>query len=360
MAAVPYAPPHFETPKRGLQTTMSSISTAMILVLIAAVGASALYTRLSGRKLVRDCWDKLRLAARPLDAWDAHWAAETDRSDIIVCMTTLPSRLELIDATLKSLLHQRRAPAKIRLHVPQKSRREGVTYEVPERLTKLASLEIVHCEEDWGPATKLVPALNDCEPQQRLLVVDDDKLYAPDLVESMERASDERPDIAIGNSGWSVPPDLQHRPVTMWSNLRGKPPARLKSTLVREPRRVDILQGYSGYLVRPAFFDLEELLEGYEGAPPEAFFVDDIWISGHCDAERWVLPTGRFCFVSWLRLRLHDRTSLGQRDAETAPERHPNTVVAQHLHDRWQSTSTRTPSTSTSPTPSATARTQRG
>lgn len=311
----------------------------MVGAVIALLLATVIYDRLSGRRLVRDSFDKLRLAGRSVSAWDAYWAANPCRSDIVVCLTTVPARIDEIDATLKSLLYQHRAPARIRLHVPRTSKREGVPYLVPAWIERLAAVEVVRCDEDFGPATKLIPALRDLEPSQALLVVDDDKLYAPCLVDDMHRASHARPDIAIGSSGWSVPEDLTHQRVTSWLNLRGKPPARLKASVLRSPVRVDILQGYSGYLVRPAFFDVDQLIEGYAGAPPEAFFVDDVWISGHCNAEKWVLPARRFCFVSWRRVRLHDRTSLGERDAHTDPAQHPNTVVIRHLRDRWHAAS---------------------
>lgn len=313
-----------------------NISTALIAV--AVLAAIVTYNRLSGRNLIQDCWDKLRLTTRSVDVWDAHWAANRTRSDIVICLTTLPSRINKIDATLKSLLYQTRAPARIRLHVPDKSRREGVAYEVPAWLEGLESVEVVRCSEDWGPATKLIPALKETPADQRLLVVVDDKLYAPDLVESMHQRSAEQPDVAFGSSGWVVPNDFMHRKVTSLGNLRGEPPSGRKATAVRAPTQVDILQGYSGYLVRPSFFDLDALLDGYDSAPPEAFFVDDVWISGYCRVPKWVMPARRFCFVSWLRASLHDRTSLGQREAETDPEQPPNTIIIRHPHDRWLTT----------------------
>jgi len=315
---------------------MNVLLVSIAVVLACAWVGAFVYHRFSGRHFFRDGIDKLRMSTHSLSAWDAHWRKKPERSDIVVCLTTLPSRLPHLDATLKSLLYQTRAPAKIRLHVPRWSIREDVAYAIPDWLGALESVEVVVCDRDWGPATKLIPALLDCEPQQRLLVVDDDKLYPPTLVSDFDRWSTDRPDVVIASSGWSVPEDLTDRTVTVWSNFKGVPPARRKATLVTSPTPIDIVQGHSGYLVRPSDFDLESLIEGYADAPEEAFFVDDVWISGHCRVEKWIMPARRFCFVSWQHVGLFDRTSLGTRDADTDRERHPNTVMIRYLRDQWR------------------------
>ena len=76
-------------------------------------------------------------------------------------------------------------------------------------------------------------------PDRKLLIVDDDKLYPPDMVERFHLWAEAYPDTAIGSSGWVVPADLTDRPVTAWRTLRGAPPARLKATRVSTPIAVD-------------------------------------------------------------------------------------------------------------------------
>ncbi len=321
------------------------LATLVILVTLA-IGASiviAIYDRLSGRSFIRDGLDKIRLGRRSVAEWDAHWKANPNRSDIIVCLTTLPSRLPLIDATLKSLMAQHRAPAKIRLHVPKESRRENIPYDVPPWLQTLDSVEVITTQEDWGPATKLIPALYECRPHQRLLVVDDDKLYAPDLVDDLDHKSRTHPELIVASSGWCVPADLEDRAVTTLNTLKGLAPARLKSTHVPAPTRVDVVQGHSGYVVRPEQIDVDALVKGYESAPEDVFFVDDVWISAHALAEKWVFPADRFCFVSWLRLRVYDGTSLEAYAARSDAREHPNTIAIRYLRDRWMATGDPTP-----------------
>lgn len=294
-----------------------------------------LYDLFSGRRILLDLRDKARMGLRDVAAWDRRAQANPRRSDLVICLTTLPSRLPEIEATLKSLLYQSTAPARIRLHLPRLSRRERVGYQVPDWILALKSIEVVACEEDHGPATKFIPALQDLPADQRILVLDDDKLYPPDLVAHFDALSSEHPKTAMGSSGWCVPDDLRDRQVTAWGTLRGLPPGRRKATHVRAPEAVDIIQGHSAFLIRPAFFDVEQFVASYADGPKEAFYNDDIWMSGHCKVPKVVFPARRFCFVSWRRVGLYDRTSLGRRDAGINSQIETNTLLIRHLRDRW-------------------------
>lgn len=309
---------------------------AMIPAVVAAALAAGVktYDHLSGRNLLLDALDRFRLATRSLEEGDNHWASNIRRSDIVVCLTTTPARIGWLEGTLKTLLLQSCSPARIRLHLPAWSKREERAYEIPAFLEKLRAVQVVRCHE-WGPATKLIPALAEFPPQQRLLVVDDDMLYPADLVANFHAWSEANPHLAIASSGWIVPADLTDRPTTLWGNLRQAPPVPLKSTRIREPRRVDVFQGYSGYLVRPSFFDHAEVTD-YTHAPPEAFWVDDVWLSGHCKVRRVVFPARRYCFE---QVRLEARfkhTGLGRINrGDGTPEMRNNTIVIRALRDRW-------------------------
>lgn len=300
----------------------------------ALAGGLGLYNYLSGRDLLRDRRDEWRLAALSLAECAAFWERNPREADLVVCLTTTPSRLPYLAGTLKSLLRQTWRPRRIRLHLPEFSRREGRAYPALGALAAVPAVEVVRCE-DQGPATKLLPALTVFPPEQRLLVVDDDMLYPAELVENFQRWSTAWPELALGSSGWIVPADLTDRPTTLWSNLRQTPPTPLKSTRLKTPTRVDILQGYSGYLVRPGFFDLEAV-QRYAGAPPEAFFVDDVWFSAHCAAPKYVFPAGRYPFQEWRRLRLYQATSISRLNHGGGdPERRGNTILIRYFRERW-------------------------
>lgn len=310
---------------------MSTIGLVLALGLLAA----GLYGRLGGRTWARDTWTRLKLARHDVAHWDRLWQQRQDRSEAVVCLTTIPSRLPRLAPTLKSLLAQDLPVARIRLHLPAVSRREGCGYAVPDWLRALAAVEVVEVDRDWGPATKLIPALEAFAPDQPLIVVDDDMLYPPTLVSGLMGHAKRRPDDAIASSGWVVPLDLTDRPTRWWTHLFRISPAPVLATLVFAPYRVDVVQGYSGYLVRPRFFDLSAVRD-YQGAPEAAFFVDDVWFSAHCRAAKWVCPAPRYCMDRWSELTFLKDGSLGRiNSGDGSPETRNNTVMIRYFADRW-------------------------
>jgi hypothetical protein len=299
----------------------------------AAWAGTAAYDHLSGRSLVLDTWDRLRLGSRSLADWARHYEQNAARAEAIVCLTTTPTRIAHLGPTLVSLFAQRVRPAEIRLHVPAWSRREARAYEVPAWLSTLPIR--IERTEDFGPATKLLPALSACEGDQALLVLDDDKLYPESLVADLTQAAQRDPNVAWGSSGWRVPSDLIDRPTTLLSNLLARAPTPLKSTRTRREIEVDVLQGYSGYLVRPRFFDRDALFD-YRDAPDVAFYVDDVWISAHCRAPKKVLPQARYCFEPWSKRAIHGHTSLGRINRADGVHAHRhNSVLLRHFAATW-------------------------
>jgi len=310
---------------------------AIAAAVLAAILGVRLYNALTGRRLSKDLRDKRRLRARSLEDWDAFCVANPRNSDIVVCLTTTPSRIHLLADTLASLMWQSRRPRRIRLHVPDVCVRDGTPYEIPKAFEQLQSVDIVRCHDD-GPATKLIPALHDLPPDQWILVVDDDMIYPPDMIEAFGQQSQSRPGAAHALSGWIVPDDLTDRPTNLLSNVLQYPPVPLKCSRIWKERQIDILQGYAGFLVRPRFFDLDALTD-YTLAPEQARTVDDVWLSGHCQADKFVFPYDRYPFNSWRNHPHYVRTSLGRINrGDGDPSRRPNTIVVKHLRDAWMTT----------------------
>ena len=295
----------------------------------------AIYNFIEGKTLVHDTIDEWRLARADIRDLDRAWAANPNRSDVVFSLTTIPSRIEHIDDTLKSLMRQTLAPKEIRLNVPEFSRREQCVYEVPERLRALESVTIVECE-DYGPATKLIPSLLALPPDQRIVVVDDDRNYPQNLLADLVAASDEQPDAAFGFCGWIVPPDLVHRPANLYTIVFIKPPAPILARRIRRQRAMDIVRGVGGYLVRPRFFDVDALLD-YSDAPEAAFFVDDVWVSAHLHAKKFVVPARFSNYQPRRRKGFYDQTSLGwiNNRGEADVAQRNNSIVVQHFPDRW-------------------------
>ena len=85
------------------------------------------YNFFEGERLLHDLWYEFHLARTDIAALDRACAAAPERSDIIVSLTTIPSRIGFLADTLKSLLAQTRVPREIRLNLPAFSVRENRT-----------------------------------------------------------------------------------------------------------------------------------------------------------------------------------------------------------------------------------------
>lgn len=312
------------------------IAAALIGGLAVLALTLAVYEHYTGENPLLDAIYDARLRAARLPDLDRRNAENPRRSDVIVTLTTLPSRIDRIGPTIKSLLNQTVAPRAIRINLPASSRREGRAYAVPDWLSGLRSVTLAPCLVDYGPASKLLPALADATPAQRLLVVDDDRIYHRDLVESMAARSDAHPDAAVAASGWDAPADLTDRPTTLAATLLGRAPAPIKCTRVHGARDVDVMQGLAGYIVKPSFFDLAAIAD-YESAPDAAFFVDDVWISAHCRARKIVVGGSRTNFPSLVDARFFKRSSVALVNRGGGDlERRNNTIMLRHFADRWR------------------------
>ncbi len=301
------------------------------------VAAYGLFCRLEGRQPAREILYELRLGQHELRDLDATAAAK-ERSDLIVGLTTIPSRLPFLMPTLKSLLLQTVPPGKILLHLPRHSRREQVEYSVPEELQNLDVIQIVECP-DWGPATKILPALLDSEPDQLIVAVDDDRIYRPRLLEDLLDASVRHPDAAVGCYGLIVPLDrvdrrrgLIGRTVDGLGFRRG---VSLRGSRLRHALAVDILHGYGGVMVRPRFFDLDPLAD-LEGAPDAAWLEDDTWFAAHCRVPKLIVPGKPGSFPRIFGRRVFRASRLGAHNRGGAdPESRNTTVLMRMFSDRW-------------------------
>jgi hypothetical protein len=267
-------------------------------------------------------------------------AASSERSDIIVGLTTIPSRLPFLVPTLKSLLLQNVLPRKILLHLPEHSRREQVEYSVPQELEGLDVIKIVRCP-DWGPATKILPTLLESDPDQRVVAVDDDRIYRPTLLEDLLAASERNPDAAAGCFGLIVPLDrVDRRRGLVGRTIDGLRYGRgvsLRGSRLRHPLPVDILHGYGGVMVRPRFFDLDRL-QDLQSAPEAAWLEDDTWFAAHCRVPKLIVPSRPGSFPRYLGGGVYRSSRLGTHNrGGTDPEGRNTTVLMRMFSDRWMS-----------------------
>jgi hypothetical protein len=209
---------------------------------------------------------------------------KSDDLRVIVSLSTVPDRIGNLEPTIRSLLRQTRPPDEIVLAIPEFSLREQRHYIVPKFIARLPRVRVLHCGKDWGPATKFIPAIDDQLTAGRentlIMVVDDDRLYPRDALETYLYYSRQLPDAALCFRGAAMPSSLD------WNDAK-----MVYGRELREARRVAVITGCGSYLVRARFFDRS--LWDYTGAPSAAFYMDDIWISGWLSrraVKRYVVP----------------------------------------------------------------------
>lgn len=315
-----------------MDPTLLLIATGAAAAIPAGLGLHHLF---EGERLVGDILREHRLARVSLDELDAAWRRSARHAPVIVSLTTIPSRIGLIDLALKSLLDQSVPPERIVLQVPDWSAREGRGYEIPERIARLAAVEIRR-GHDLGPATKAIPTLMAGPPDRAVLVVDDDRMQPRWFVERFDAASRRHPDAALTLGGWVVPGDLTDRPTSVLGNLTMRPPAPVRAHRLRRPRPVDVMLGVMGYLVRPRFFDLARLADlGRD--PPAARLVDDVRTSALCRAPKLVIPAPGLGCLPKRGYGAFKRTALANLNrGDGDPETRNNTIAIRHFRDCWR------------------------
>ena len=242
---------------------------------------------------------------------------------VIISLSSLPDRIENLRPTLDCLLRQTRLPDEIVLVVPEFSVRQRRPYIIPGYLAQYSRVRIVRCNQDWGPATKFIPVMQEELAAGRgdtlVMVVDDDRIYARDALETYLHYHRQLPEAALGFRGAPMPLGL------VWTKPRLCLAAR-----IRKPRKVAVIMGCGSYLIQPRFFDAR--LWDYSAAPPGAFYMDDIWISGWLDrrgVEKYVVPGSAMM-----------RTVRQQSDSMTLDEvpngrRFNNNEAIAFFHDTW-------------------------
>ena len=249
---------------------------SLVLVILGALGLKRLFPVIRN---IRTRRRQVRFIRKTL----ANGRRSNDRR-VIASLSTVPDRIGNLEPTIRSLLKQTRPPDEIVLAIPEFSVREQRPYVVPKYISQLPRVRILHCAEDWGPATKFIGAIRDELAAGRentlIMVVDDDRLYPRDALETYLYYSEQLPNAALCFRGAAMPSTLD------WDDAK-----MIYAKDLREPRPVAVITGCGSYLVQPRFFD--QSLWDYSGAPPVAFYIDDIWISAWLSrrgVKRYVIP----------------------------------------------------------------------
>ncbi len=111
----------------------------------------------------------------------------------VVSFTTSPTRINKCGPMINSILDQSRRPDLFLLNIPEEFARTGEMYNVPKYIRK--SLTVNRIAVDYGPATKIVPAVlylrehaDIYDPEHtRIIYLDDDIAYPKKMVDTYEK-----------------------------------------------------------------------------------------------------------------------------------------------------------------------------
>jgi len=248
---------------------------------------------------------------------------------VIASLTTLPDRIHNLEPTIGCLLSQTRPPDEIILAVPENSIRQERSYSIPQYLSQFPALRILRSKTDWGPATKFIPVIQEELARGRndtlIMVVDDDRIYPSDAVETYLHYHEQLPNAALCFRGGPMP-----------RNFYWFLPKLFLGDRIREPKCVAVITGCGSYLIQPRFFD--STLWNYSEAPTSAFYMDDIWISGHLDRrgiEKYAVPTS-----AMMRTVRQQARTMSLHRVPRGRTYHNNEVV-EYFRDTWNVFSSR-------------------
>lgn len=215
---------------------------------------------------------------------------------VVVTCSTMPTRYDVLQKCVESLLKQTIKLDAIYITLPFKSRRLNIEYPLlPEYIRDNCS--IVHLKEDYGPVTKIVGGiLAEKDPNTVIISVDDDTIVDPDFVEVLLKYHKTHPKACICGTGalirigfcpyWTIISSL--RPFDKMKGFTGY-------NLKKHNNRCDLVFGVGGVLYTREMFPSNEALYKeflhYAMENDALFHNDDVLISAylsHVDVDRLV------------------------------------------------------------------------
>lgn len=223
---------------------------------------------------------------------------EPTRPRIVVTMTTLPGREDLITRACKSIMAQSIKPDVIYLTLPKISRRLKCPYSPMPDLIQQACI-IIEPETDFGPITKLYGALaSESDPETIIISCDDDIIYPPQLFETLLEKSYLQPEACICGSGLLVKYGMTFN--STYTNMDKFHQLNGLAGFLPPPsgRKVDIICGAAGTLYKRKFFgsmaECTEKLFEVSLSDMDILCNDDVLISGYLQSrgiDRMVFPS---------------------------------------------------------------------
>jgi len=178
----------------------------------------------------------------------------TGQRSLIASCTTVPSRLPQLHHAVQSICEQNMRPDKVVVAVPLESQSLRSLSSYAETMpSELRALREGGCPivfirgDDFGPATKLIPALLLAARDDDLIVTfDDDNWYSPELLSSLVSHEAAYPNAVLAHSGYTLKGSPWRHP--NFAYVRGND---LRHNI---PAPVHIIAGFLGVMYKRRFF----------------------------------------------------------------------------------------------------------
>eukprot|EP00569_Conticribra_weissflogii_P011766 CAMPEP_0171387390 /NCGR_PEP_ID=MMETSP0879-20121228/39975_1 /TAXON_ID=67004 /ORGANISM="Thalassiosira weissflogii, Strain CCMP1336" /LENGTH=360 /DNA_ID=CAMNT_0011899715 /DNA_START=214 /DNA_END=1294 /DNA_ORIENTATION=+ len=228
---------------------------------------------------------------------------------LVISLTTFASRINYIYPTLESLIFNQTIKAdEVFLTISG----ETSLPEFVSNWTQRGMLTVLHAEIDYGSIEKLLHVLihesqstalrlhlaretPTVKGNTRIIYLDDDVIYPPRLVESLVKASNKYPERAVAFSGCKLRSFGVQASFAFPSNCNSDINKNRHPNLYfwlggfdsHRDRIVDIVQGFTGVLIKIKFFNVSEFVDFVtdKELPSYARKSDDIVISGYLDSR---------------------------------------------------------------------------
>jgi glycosyltransferase involved in cell wall biosynthesis len=108
------------------------------------------------------------------------------KNNLIISITTIPSRSKYIIKTINSLLAQTILPRQIYIGISDSCYREpNIQYSLPAELYNNPLITVVSNDKDFGPVMKLVTGIYNSKKTDYIITVDDDVIYEKHAIEKL-------------------------------------------------------------------------------------------------------------------------------------------------------------------------------
>ena len=166
-----------------------------------------------------------------------------------VSLTSIPSRFETLEKTIRSINNQIEKPKKIFLNIPLKYRRfPNSKYNIFQLEEIFENLKIIRCQ-DYGPGTKLLGSLKYLIDYDYVVLIDDDHIYDKNMLNIFNKEGSKDLDKAY-------------------------------SFCVFDILGCKVGQGADGFMINTSFFkEILNFFNKFVKDNDKLFFNDDLWIS---------------------------------------------------------------------------------